>query len=242
MIKLSELSKKIYSDEEKERFKKIIKVIVNLSLKVHCNGVLSLEEDYPSLEPFLLRKGIELWVEGLRIEDFKFIIDNYIAARDYFDEELFERLIIKEGIVLLVEDENYGKILFEKILSMLGEDFFEDFDYSIFDEKAFLEEKPVHNNYFSVEASIFQDRIMSIVDLKEMEEVIMKGGYVNMALALKNCSNKVYGHIKSLCSEFIIQQIESEMNYIGPCRLKDITKAQNFVLFASLKNCHSERK
>lgn len=53
MLNISELSKKAYSDEEKERFKKVIKVIVNLSLKVHSQGVLSLEEVYPSLEPFL---------------------------------------------------------------------------------------------------------------------------------------------------------------------------------------------
>lgn len=241
MIKILELSKKTYSNEEKEKFKKVIKVIVNLSLKVHSKGVLSLEEDYPSLDSFLLRKGIELWVEGCQIEDLKFVIDNYITARDYFDDELLERLIIREGLLLLVDDENYGKLLFEKILSMLGENFLEDFEYSVFDEKAFLEKKPDHNYFYSVESSVFQDRIMSIVDSVGMEDVIMKVGYVNMALTLKNCSSKVYDHVKNLSSEFIGQQIENVMNYIGPCRLKDITDAQNLVLFASIKSCHSER-
>lgn len=241
MVKILELSRKTYSAEEKERFKKVIKVIVNLSLKVHNKGVVSLEEDCASLEPFLLRKGIELWVEGCLINDLKFIIDNYIRARDYLDDGLLERLIIREGLLLLVEDENYGRLLFEKILSMFGEDFFEDFDYSVFDEKAFVEEKPIHNQFFSMESSIFQDRIMNMVNLEEMEDLIMRSGYLKMALALKNCSSKVLDYVKNLSSEYIGQQIESEMNRIGPCRLEDIIDAQNFVLFESLKSCHSKR-
>lgn len=86
-----------------------------------------------------------MMVEGCYIEDLKFIIDNYITARDYFDDELLERLIIREGLLLLAKDEHYGKLLFEKILSMLSEDFFEYFDYSVFDEEAFLEKKPACN-------------------------------------------------------------------------------------------------
>ena len=189
----------------------------------------------------ILRKGIELWVEGCQIEDLKFIIDNYITARDYFDDELLERLIVREGLLFLVEDKNHGRLLFEKILSMLGEDFFKDFDYCVFHEKSFLEEKPVHDQFFSMESSIFQDRIMSIVNLEEMEDAIMKSGYLKMALALKNCSSKVCDYVKNLSSESIGQQIESEMNRIGPCRLEDIIDAQNFVLFVLLKSCHSKR-
>lgn len=141
MLNILEVSKKAYSDEEKERFKKVIKVIVNLSVKVHSQGVLSLEEVYTSLE-----------------------------------------------------------------------------------------EKPVCNQCFSVESSIFQDKIMSIVDSQQMENIIMKAGYVKIALALKNCSSKVCEYVKNLSSEFINQQIKNTMDYIGPCRLKDLIDAQNFVL------------
>lgn len=230
MLNISEIINKEYSSGEKEKFIELIKVIVNLSNKAHLQGPLSLEEDWPLLHPFLLRKGIEIIVEGCYVRELSFILDNYIQAKKYSEAELLERLIIREG-VLFIQNGGKGKILFEKILSMLGEDFFQDFDYSIFDEKVFVEEKPKYNHPISKELNVFENKIMSINDFENMDKLVMKVGYFNMAYALKGSSSKVQSHVKNLISvKFIVHEIDNTLKLIGPCRLQDVTDAQNFIL------------
>lgn len=86
------------------------------------------------------------------------------------------------------------------------------------------------NQHISEKRNSFEDSIMGIVDSKDMEKLIMKVGYINMAYALKPSSSKVYSHVENLCSKHINEEIEYTMKIIGPCRLQDAIEAQNFIL------------
>lgn len=128
MATIFELINSEYSHDEKESFKEIIKMIIKLSNKVWSDGLLSLDDVYIFLPNFLLRKGLELIIECTDVEDVEYVLDNYINAREYSNSERLERVIIKKSVLLLQKGDT-GKILFDKILSILGESFFEKFEY-----------------------------------------------------------------------------------------------------------------
>ena len=219
-----------YTREEKEKLKHLIKVIINLSIKSNRQGLLSLEDDVPTLQPFLLRKGIELLTEGFSQKDLCFIVDNYIQAGSYSEPQLLERLIIKESL-LSIQAGEYGEILFEKLLSMLGGGFLEDYDYRIFDEEAFSDKEPVYYTSISEICPIFNERIMKVAAFEDMEKLIMKVGYEDMAFALKGSSAEVTNHVKSLVrSSYILKELEDTIGKIKACRLEDIIEKQEKIL------------
>lgn len=229
-MNIIEIINKEYSSKEKESFVELIKVIINLSNKAYRQGLLSLEDDYPSLNPFLLRKGTEIIIGGCDVKDLRNILDNYIQAKKYSDAELLENFIIKEGLLLILSGDR-DKILFEKILSMLGEDFFEDLDYSVLEEEPSLEYDANNNKPMSEECNIFEDRIMSIVHYEDMEKLVRRVGYFYMALALKGSSGKLNVHVRNnLSFEYIVDELNYEIECIGPCRVKDVISAQKFIL------------
>lgn len=223
---------KHYSSEEKENFMNLIKIIINLSSKARVDGLLSLEDICPYLNPFLLKKGIEHIVEGCDVEELIYILDNYIQTKKYSEAEMLEKLIIREGVIS-IKNGYIGKTLFNKMLAILGEDLFDNFDYSIFEEKPPIELEYDRNNSKPIfeECNAFEDIIMSIVDCGEMEKLVRVVSYFYMALALKGCSGKLNAYVRDKLSiKNMVAELDYEVIRIGPCRVKDIIEAQEFIL------------
>jgi len=231
-VDISEVINKEYSNGEKEKFKELIKIIINLSSKARLEGLLSLENICPYLNPFLLRKGIEYIVEGCDIKELRYILDNYIQTKKHYGNELLEKLIIREGVIL-IKNGDIGKILFNKMLIMLGENFFDNFDYSIFEEKPPIELEYDRNDSKPLfeECNAFEDRIMSIMDCEEMEKLVRRAGYFYIALALKVCSGKLNMYVRDMLSfRYIVHELNYEVERIGPCIVQDAIDAQKFIL------------
>lgn len=231
-VDISEVINKEYSNEEKEKFKELIKIIINLSSKARVEGLLSLENICPYLNPFLLRKGIENVVEGCDVKELRYILDNYIQTKKHYGNELLEKLIIREGVIL-IKNGDIGKILFNKILIMLGEDFFDNFDYSIFEEEFPIELEYDRNDskIMFEECNTFEDKIMSIMDCEEMEKLVIRAGCFYIALALKVGSGKLNMHVRDKLSfRYMVDELNYEVVRIGPCRIQDAIDAQKFIL------------
>ncbi len=220
---------KEYNYEEKEELRNLINNIVNLSILSNNEGLLRLYDYYNNLQPFLLRKGIEIILEGCYSKDLRFIIDNYIHTRQNSHKQLLDSLIIREGLLMIQEGEK-SRILFEKILSMLGEGFFDDFDYSIFEKEEDLDKSPPRKFSVLEGYELFKARIMKIVDYKDMEKLIFRVGYYNMALALKGSSIEVERHVRNLISvKFVLHELDFIMHKLESYNHQDIINAQEFI-------------
>lgn len=222
-----------YNEADKYRIKELIKIIVKLSMKVTREGLLSLDNEYPSVQPYLFRKGIEMVVEGAYPEDIRFIFYNYIQTKKYSEKEFLEILIIRDSLLFIQNGDN-EKILFEKIISMLGEGFLKDFDYAIIEKEILLKERNKYKEQITKEKTsdemIFEEMILNIDDFKEMEKLIVLVGGTEFALSLKGCSSKVENHIKDLCAQHIYKVIEEYKDFLGPVRIIDVLNAQKSIL------------
>jgi hypothetical protein len=77
-------------------------------------------EKRPESSSFLLSKGLQLALDGIKSHTARTILELYIHTGNYTGKELLERCIILEG-VLGILDGMHPKLLKELLLSFLGE-------------------------------------------------------------------------------------------------------------------------
>ena len=108
--------------KDKERCVKLIELIVQLSRKARVEGILSLEDELPSIKNPLLAKGIALAVDGVDPSIVKSIIESPLLLTDKTGVEVLSMMIAIEGVMLLMCGEN-PPIVWLKLLSILGEEY-----------------------------------------------------------------------------------------------------------------------
>ncbi|MGD9056887.1 MAG: FliG C-terminal domain-containing protein [Desulfobacterales bacterium] len=108
------------SDSEKDDCLALISDIIYLATSARNYGLLSLGKEAEESESFLLRKGLELALDGVKSETARTILELYIFSADYKGKELLERCIILEGVIAILEG-MHPKLLKELLLSFLGE-------------------------------------------------------------------------------------------------------------------------
>lgn len=108
------------SDSEKDDCLALISDIIYLATSARNYGLLSLGKEAEESESFLLRKGLELALDGVKSETARTILELYIFSADYKGKELLERCIILEGVIGILEG-IHPKLLKELLLSFLGE-------------------------------------------------------------------------------------------------------------------------
>ena len=70
---------------------------------------------------FLLSKGLQLVVDGVKPEVVRNVLETYILAGDYRGRHLLERCMIMEGIIA-IQKGIHPKVIKELLLAFLGED------------------------------------------------------------------------------------------------------------------------
>lgn len=108
------------SEEEKEQCFARISEILALATKGRNFGLLSLGKEAEESSSFLLRKGLQLALDGVKSHTARTIMELYIHTGDYTGKELLERCIILEGVIGIL-DGMHPKLLKELLLSFLGE-------------------------------------------------------------------------------------------------------------------------
>lgn len=108
------------SDSEKDDCLALISDIIHLATSARSYGLLSLGKEAEESESFLLRKGLELALDGVKSTTARTILELYIFSADYTGKDLVERCIILEGIIGILEG-MHPKLLKELLLSFLGE-------------------------------------------------------------------------------------------------------------------------
>ena len=113
--------------EKRQKTLYLMMLIVDLSNQANEHGILSLEERIPSLNSDFLKKAIYYLVEGFNEKELEKMLGDEPYLKEEFETEHLERQLIKQGVIWILSD-NYGKSLFEKMLTVLGEDFFDYID------------------------------------------------------------------------------------------------------------------
>ena len=117
------------SDEEKRECLKLVSELVALSNVARRNGLLSLVPDAEKSSSFLLRKGLQLVVDGVNPQVTREVLESYILSGDYNGKELLKRCIILQGVAA-IQKGLHPKVAKEFLLSFLGEE-----SYAIFEEE-----------------------------------------------------------------------------------------------------------
>lgn len=121
MIYDAEFCRQIRVTEEKIRdCLALISEIIHLATGARNYGLLSLGKQAEENESFLLRKGLQLALDGVKSAKARTILELYIFADDYTGKELLQRCIILEGVIGILEG-MHPKLLKELLVSFLGE-------------------------------------------------------------------------------------------------------------------------
>lgn len=108
------------SNSEKRDCLALISDIIYLANSARNYGLLSLGKAAEENQLFLLRKGLQLALDGVKTSTARTILELYIFSADYTGKDLLERCIILEGVIGILEG-MHPKLLKELLLSFLGE-------------------------------------------------------------------------------------------------------------------------
>lgn len=122
MKTIANMINKDYNKKEMKMISDLVKDIITLSNKAYEEGILSMEQVYPTLQPHLLQKGVDMLMEGYSPVELKEEFKNYIRSRQNSKIDLLEAYIIQEGLILL-QDGACGDTLYHKLLSLSVEGF-----------------------------------------------------------------------------------------------------------------------
>ena len=106
---------------EKKECMALVAEIVSMSNKAKRNGLLSLVHEAEEASHFLLRKGLQLILEGVNPEIVKKTLQYYILSGKYQGKALLERYLIMEGVIA-IQHGITPTVLKELLLSLFGED------------------------------------------------------------------------------------------------------------------------
>ena len=101
------------SEDVKRQCLGLVSEILQLATKARNYGLLSLGKEAEESPSFLLRKGLQLALDGVKSNTARLVLELYILTGDYTGKDLLERCIILEGV--------HPKLLKEVLLAFLGE-------------------------------------------------------------------------------------------------------------------------
>jgi len=145
-----------FSAEERRECFKTAKDIVEIAAEVRRNGLLSIDEKIPKMDDAFLRKYMQLAVDSIDPEIINRLAQTHIIANNYKGKKLLKSVLIKEGVVSIVNGEN-PLFIKQKLAIYFGDELLQEF-----------------NDYFDIKDGLEYD--VAAVRNK-VAEVITKYGY-----------------------------------------------------------------
>ena len=109
------------SEDEKRECIELVSQIVSMAKMAKRNGLLALVQVAEEASSFLLRKGLQLVLEGVQPSLVKTTMEYYILSGTYTGKDLLERCLIMEGVLAIQKGVN-PQIIQELLLSLFGEE------------------------------------------------------------------------------------------------------------------------
>ena len=180
------------SQDEKRECLDLVSELISLSKVARRNGLLSLVPYAEKNASFLLRKGLQLVVDGVNPQVTRDVLESYILSGDYSGRDLLERCIVLEG-VSAIQKGLHPKVAKEFLLSFLGEESYSVFEKEYEDREKDSLEAYLQNLEDSAESSTQESRLDSIIiKLKndEIEKFLMEINTGDLAKAIKGLGSQ----------------------------------------------------
>jgi len=228
------------SEDAKRQCLDLISEILFLATKARNYGLLSLGKEAEENDSFLLSKGLQLALDGVKGHTARTILELYIFTGDYTGKDLLQRCIILEGVMGILEG-MHPKLLKELLLSFLGESghnmYKEEFEtrerekLDLYLQK--IEEKPATSS-----SSAKLGNIIARLNGQVIKQFLQIINIDDLAKAIKDMDGKVqtklFNHLPERSAALLLESIE-QMDSIEP---HEILEAQNKVVavISGLKN------
>ena len=117
-----------FSAEDKRACFETAKTIVALCEKVRQGGILALEADIHSTDNAFLKMALQLIVDGVHHDEIKKMLENLIISGNYRGKELFNRILIMDGMLALQRGYNPAFVREAILASRFGEDLIPEYN------------------------------------------------------------------------------------------------------------------
>ncbi len=220
------------SDDEKRQCLTLVSEILNLSTKGKNFGLLSLGKEAEESSSFLLRKGLQLALDGVKSHTARTILELYIFVGDYTGKELLKRCIIIEGVMGIL-DGMHPKLLKELLLSFFGEA-----GHTIFNEEFDTKEKEKLLSYLkriekmpaATNSSAKLGKIIARLDKKAIKRFLQIINMDELAKTVKDMDGKmqikVFNNLTDRGALLLLEAIEQ----MDSTEHHEIVEAQNKVV------------
>jgi hypothetical protein len=220
------------SEDARRQCLALVSEILFLATKARNYGLLSLGKEAEESSSFLLRKGLQLALDGVKSHRARTILELYIFTGDYTGKDLLERCIILEGVMGVLEGV-HPKLLKELLLSFLGESghtmFNEEFEAREREKlESYLqkiEEKPAASS-----SSAKLGNVITRLNGKVIKQFLQNINIDDLAKAIKDMDGKVqiklFSHLSARGASLLLESVE-QMDSIEP---PEILEAQNRVV------------
>ena len=208
------------SAAEKKECMVLVAELCSMANKAKRNGLLSLVQEADETSHFLLRKGLQLVLEGVNPQMVEKTFQYYILSGKYHGKELLARCIIMEGIR-------------ELLLSLFGESSYENYELEFGDGK--------NNRLKSFFNKIEQSRaatplssrlghtIMQLND-QSIQQCLKEISTVDLARALKGIEGKAQIKVFKNLPKRSAAILQETVEHLDLMRESEMTEAQEKVL------------
>ena len=220
------------SKSEKRQCMALVAQIVSMANKAKRNGLLSLVQDAEEATNFLLRKGLQLVLEGVQPHLVKTTLEYYILSGSYTGKDLLERCIIMEGILAIQNGVN-PQIIQELLVSLFGET-----DQATYEEKFGDGKKNQLEAFFN---KIKKDRastplsanlghtIMQLDD-QSIQQCLKEVSTVDLARALKGIDGKAQIKVFKNLPKRSAAILQETVEHLDLMRESEMNEAQEKLL------------
>ena len=180
------------SEAEKKECMSLVAEVVAMANKAKRNGLLSLVQEAEETTHFLLRKGLQLVLEGVNPQMLEITVRHYILSGKHHGKALLQRCIIAEGVLAIQNGVN-PSIIKELLLSLFGEDSYAVYEREYGDGKAdrlkaFF--KKIQKSRAATPLSTKLGHIILQLNNRSIQQCLKEISTVDLARALKGIDGK----------------------------------------------------
>ena len=218
------------SIEEKRECLNLVSELIDLSKVARRNGLLSLVPYAENNSSFLLRKGLQLVVDGVNPAVTREILESYILSGDYSGKELLERCIVLEGVAA-IQKGLHPKVAKEFLLSFLGEE-----SYTVFEEKFDGRDRDTLQTYLqkleatAVPSDSRLDTIITKLKNEQIEKFLMEINTGDLAKTLKSLGGQAQIMLFNNLSEKAANALVDVLNDLDSMDEEEMTEARDIAL------------
>lgn len=219
-------------EAEKKESMALVAEIVSMANKAKRNGLLSLVHEAEETSHFLLRKGLQLVLEGVNPGIVKKTLQYYILSGKYQGKALLERCLIMEGVIAIQHGIN-PTVIRELLLSLFGENASATYELEYDDNKkyrlnAFFNK--IEKNRAATPLGAKLGHIIMQLSDQSIQKCLKEISTVDLARALKGIEGKAQIKVFKNLPKRSAAILQETVQHLDLMRESEMNEAQEKVL------------